>query len=231
MNLRRWVLFGLAAIVCRAQAQPPEPEVVTHQEPATFSSRVNLVSVPVVVRDKEGNSIGGLKQEDFQLSDKGKPQVITKFTLQTGEGAAAAIKTPAARSTETNAPPPVAVPPVLPDRYVAYFFDDIHMLPGDLLNARKAAAQHLDKALDGGMRAGIFTTSGRTTLSFTDDVAELHKTLNKIQPWTPINDKTTCPPISYYIADVLVNREHSLSPVLGISANSPLALEIFNETA
>jgi len=46
--------------------------------------------------------------------------------------------------------------PELPDRYVAYFFDDIHMQPGDLLQARQAANHHLDKALDAGSRAGVF---------------------------------------------------------------------------
>ena len=38
--------------------------------------------VPVVVRDGKGKAIGTLQKEDFQLFDKGKPQVISKFSIE-----------------------------------------------------------------------------------------------------------------------------------------------------
>ncbi len=126
------------------------------------------------------------------------------------------------------APAEAAPKPELPDRYVAYFFDDIHMQLGDLLNARKAAAHHLDTALDPKTSAGVFTTSGRTTQVFTNDVAKLHDALNRIQPWTSINDKTECLQISYYIADYLIRREVSLTP-FGANAASQLASEMLAE--
>src|SRR5215475_7681776 len=77
-------LLGLAMVLCAAaQDTPPTvAETVTKEEPATFKTRVNLVLVPVVVRDKEGHTVGTLKQEDFQLLDKGKPQLITRFTIE-----------------------------------------------------------------------------------------------------------------------------------------------------
>jgi hypothetical protein len=50
---------------------------------------VNLISVPVVIRDSKGRAIGNLRQEDFQVFDKGKLQVITKFSIETGGPAAA----------------------------------------------------------------------------------------------------------------------------------------------
>ena len=89
MNGRLLILCFVVRIAPPVWAQAPaaapnkgEPEVVTHEAPVTFSSRVNLVSVPVVIRDKDGHAVGGLKQGDFQVFDKGKPQVITKFTIQ-----------------------------------------------------------------------------------------------------------------------------------------------------
>src|SRR5215831_10616843 len=46
----------------------------------TFQSKVNLVLVPVVVRDRRGHAIGNLTQSDFELLDNGKPQSVTTFS-------------------------------------------------------------------------------------------------------------------------------------------------------
>jgi hypothetical protein len=46
----------------------------------TFQSKVNLVLVPVVVRDRHGRTIGGMAKDDFQIFDKGKPQTISTFS-------------------------------------------------------------------------------------------------------------------------------------------------------
>ena len=83
-------IFGACAGL--AQTAPPAPppqtpaksgaEMATHDEPALFKARVNLVIVPVVVRDRQGKAVGNLKQEDFQLFDKGKPQYIARFSME-----------------------------------------------------------------------------------------------------------------------------------------------------
>src|SRR5271156_6526676 len=99
-----WLLAGRAN--GQAQQNPPAPppppagnvsELSTVDTPATFRSRVNLVVVPVVVRDRQGHAIGTLKKEDFQLFDKGKPQTITRFSVekQGDRVAASAIAVPA----------------------------------------------------------------------------------------------------------------------------------------
>src|SRR5262252_7148505 len=71
-------------------AQPAAPKLQTEMsqkdEPALFKARVNLVQVPVVVRDRAGKAIGSLKKEDFQLFDKGKPQYIARFSMETATG-------------------------------------------------------------------------------------------------------------------------------------------------
>ncbi len=71
--------------------QQSQPEIASQETTVTFSSRVNLVSVPVVVRDKAGHAVGNLRQEDFQLYDKGKLQVITKFSIEKTETRATVI--------------------------------------------------------------------------------------------------------------------------------------------
>src|ERR1700757_1858657 len=91
--------------VFEAFGQQGQPEVTSHESTVTFSSKVNMVSVPVVVRQSDGKAIGNLKQEDFQLFDKGKQQIITKFTVEHTESvvteapAAARTQQPSAAAT------------------------------------------------------------------------------------------------------------------------------------
>src|ERR1035438_9904634 len=80
-SLTAAVLPAFALGVLSAGQTPPaknQAEVTTREAPATFQARVNLVMVPVVVRDNQGRAIGTLRKEDFQLFDKGKPQADAK---------------------------------------------------------------------------------------------------------------------------------------------------------
>ncbi len=47
-----------------------------YDKPLEFSARTELVIVPVTVSDKNGAHVSGLTQEDFTLSESGKPQPI-----------------------------------------------------------------------------------------------------------------------------------------------------------
>jgi VWFA-related protein len=189
-------------------AVPPAntAEVTTTDAPATFSSRVNLVMVPVVVRDRQGRPNGTLHKEDFLLFDQGKPQVISRFSLESG---AAPVVIPAesnAAASETSpgdaAPPAVTSPSNIAGHFIALLFDDLHLEIGDLQQVRAAAERYLTESWDPASRAAIFTTSGQTTLDFTDDRAKLRETLDNIRPhpgW--IRSGSDCPDLSYYMAD------------------------------
>ena len=208
--MRTAAILSIALLSFGPAAAQQEPEVTSHESAITFSSKVNMVSVPVVVRDAEGHAIGNLKQSDFQLFDKGKLQVITKFTVEKTE----------ARSTQAPAQPPgaptkTAAAPLpakadLPHRYLAYLVDDIHLKSGDLLNTRQAINRHLDESLDARSRAAIFTTSGRMLIDFTNDRDKLHKAVNSLLPWTN-GSQNVCPEISYFMADWVTNRSLVLS--------------------
>jgi VWFA-related protein len=197
----------LGAFCCSAQAPSP-PEVTSRESPVTFSSRVNLVSVPVVVRDRGGQALGNLRQEDFQLFDKGKLQVITKFSIEKSDRPVEVDAVPSNAPHEQTQGAPLRSQPVMPERYVAYLVDDVHLDPGDLLDTRQAMHRHLNEALDPAGRAAIFTTSGAMLSDFTQDRQKLHDAVNKVQPYTSgIDRRQDCPYVSHYLADLWINQE------------------------
>src|SRR5580704_3459547 len=114
------------ALAMAQQASPPAqpgPEMETKEAPVQFTSRVNLVPVTVVVRDRDGHAVGNLTKEDFRLLDNGKPQVIARFSVEK-PGAPVVVQKEAGDlepQTETKpAAPGAAPPPVLADHFVAY---------------------------------------------------------------------------------------------------------------
>lgn len=222
MKASQCLLLLCSLSVCGALPQDA-PEITSQQAPATFSSKVNLVSVPVVVRDSKGHAIGNLREEDFRLFDKGKQQVITKFSVVQGGSvqstpavapAAIAAGGKAAENTTTATSPEASSKPALPDRYVAYVFDDLHLRFEDLAHVRAAAAQHFAESLAPTSRAAIYTTSGRVTLDFTDDREKLHETLLRITPNPSAAEPpgTDCPDIiGVYQADLILNKSDSIA--------------------
>ena len=185
-------------------------ELAAHDEPTTFKVNVRLVLVRAVVRDSQGNPVGNLHKEDFQVFDKGRLQVISQFEV---EQPATLMANARQRSEENTAdvspdgpPSNAARGPDAPEHFIVYLFDDVHLAFGDLAQVRQAAERHF-ATLRPTDRAAIFTTSGRTILDYTDDRAELHKALLRLQP-QPIagHFSNQCPDISYYQADQIINK-------------------------
>ncbi|MGB6834978.1 MAG: VWA domain-containing protein [Candidatus Acidiferrum sp.] len=203
-----------ASIAVQAPAQPAKPqepssndnaEVSSHDTAPTFKVRVNLVLVRVVVRDQQGHVVPDLHREDFLLSDNRKPQTISTFSVETPETHIVAATT----STDANAPAdPAAVKAAaaLPQRFVALVFDDQHLNISDAMFVRNAANKFFS-ALAASDRIGIYSTSGQFTVEFTSDREQLRKALLQIVPRSPTAGIHDCPDISYYMADLIQNRE------------------------
>lgn len=181
------------------------PEMTSHEAPTTFQVNVRLVQVHVVVRDLRGNAIGNLHREDFRLLDNGKPQVITKFNVEQPGEQIAREATASQSSPDSGATP--APPAHIPERYVAYVFDDVHVATGDLLAVRQATGRSID-SLQATDRAAIYTTSGQGEVDFTDDHAKLRDAVNKLSP-RPFGSASVneCPRMTYYLADQIQNKD------------------------
>ena len=203
------LVLGICALgIAAAQTglPPDQTETATKEEPATFKARVNLVMVPVVVRDKAGHAIGTLKQDDFQLLDKGKLQFISRFSVEQSGATPDSGKRGAGAKPEPKSETEDA-PLEMPERYVAYVFDDIHLKWEDLARVRDAAWKHMTGSLRATDRAAIYTTSGRDIVEFTDDKDKLHEVLMRLFPH-PIarTGAQECPDVGYYAGDLIQNK-------------------------
>ena len=150
---------------------------VKQQAPPVFRTGTQIVRVDVIVRDKDGNVVKGLKQDDFVVAEDGKPQSVTSFsyeeikadalppatsstspvinlTQQILQGqrvtVAPTAKPPASAEA---APAAAAVPPnVRPEdlpgrRLVVMLFDTSSMQPDEIDRAVKSANDFVDKQM------------------------------------------------------------------------------------
>ena len=76
----------LAPALGSQNSTPPAPPPAA-QSPAapvtTMSVDVNVVTLPVTVRDKKGKIVRDLTKDDFELEEDGKPQAIRYFSQET----------------------------------------------------------------------------------------------------------------------------------------------------
>jgi len=122
----------------------------------TFPSAVQLITVDVVVLDRDGRPVGGLTRDDFAVSEDGTPQVIATFE-------AFDLRGPAPTRDATRLAGPVATN-VRPDPVVASSFvllvDDVGLAPARAETVRTALARLLSEGMRDGDELIFATTSG-----------------------------------------------------------------------
>ena len=200
--LSNGALAFLAMLV--ASANPQAPEVATRDTDlpaASFRTKVSLVLVPAVVRDKTGTAIGTLKREEFELFDKGRPQAIAKFSVEKAGSRHIEFEAEPGVDPTASAAPSPGVSQDIVERYTILLFDDMHLSIADLMNVKLAAEKHLTAGMLPTERIAIFGTSGHVTLNFTNDLGKLVTTLRGIVPTHNAMSKIAeCPPLSVFQA-------------------------------
>jgi VWFA-related protein len=194
----RWRLWGcLLALVAipgllsvTAAGQAPAGQ----QPRATFRSAIDLVTVNVVVRDKNGNAVRGLTRDDFAVYEDGRPQVITTFNFEELDRAPAvpeAIPTvlgsigKAAPAPAPAAPAPAAPVPVVDvhgRRLIVMLFDTSSMQPEEIARALDSARDYVEHRLSAADVVAITTlsTSLQVEQDFTDDKQALLSAINRM---------------------------------------------------
>ncbi len=202
-TVRRLTVIVLClSTFCEAQQQKAEtaPQGGTFK----FESKVNVVLVPVLVRDAQGNAVGTLKKEDFQVFDKDKPQTLTGFTIQkradVGNGP---VEGPAQPVEPGGTPSPV----VVPERFIVFLFDDLHLETSDLAIAQKAATKMLSGSIAANDMAAVLSISGKTNSGMIRDKAKLAEAVMSLREQRVYRSiGHGCPDVSYYQADLILNK-------------------------
>ena len=115
------------------------------QQPTVIRRGINYVSVDVIVTDKDGKPVLDLAQDDFSLSEDGKPQTIDNFSV---------VKLDAVETMMTSPPRDIrddadeqreaARPDV---RLFVILLDDYHVQRGNDISVRKPLIDFLQNQL------------------------------------------------------------------------------------
>jgi len=155
------VVLGAAAFTGAQSPAPPSPQTAVPPVPeVTFKVEVNYVEEDVRVIDRDGNFVRGLKQEDFQVTEDGKPQKVQTFGM---------VDVPLVRPRKPLFFGPEALPiepdvasnrQVLDGRLYLIVLDDYHVAPLRTQNVKNLARRFVLEKLGPDDQAAVVVTSG-----------------------------------------------------------------------
>ena len=121
----------------------------------TFRSRTELVLVNITVRDKNGNFVRDLKQDNFTVLEDNKSQQVASFDIENTDvvppsqvpQTALLTGQPASAASAPNSPQPEAATLFKDRRLIVLFFDLTSMQPDEIDRAVVAAENYVDKQM------------------------------------------------------------------------------------
>ncbi len=162
------------------QQTPPAAE--GNPANAVFRTTTRLVQVDVVVTDKQGRPIPGLKESDFTVLQDGKPQKVRVFEPHKGAPDAQA---PAADSTPKLPPNTYSNHPAAAtaDSWTIVLFDLLNTPTSDQEYSRKQLLEML-KTAPKGQPVALYLLTNRLTMiqGFTDEPDKLLKAAENLKP-------------------------------------------------
>jgi VWFA-related protein len=183
--MRYWCVIGavlfFSAVPAAGQQIPSLGETI----------EVSIVNLDVVVTDKQGNRIRGLKASDFEVREEGKPQAITNFAEYESSGAASGAPVFSPTPPVDRGTTAVTEPTPRPDqRQIVIFVERARLLPFDAERLFASMKDTVRKVVRPGDAVAIALWDGSLTMKqdFTDDVAALERALDELRE---INSKAT----------------------------------------
>jgi VWFA-related protein len=178
-----------------SQTKPAEPSSDA-QDVIKFET--SLVQTDVMVFDKKGRFVDGLKPEQFQLKINNTSREISFFeAIRSGSSAS--------QPAETTSAQPNAVNQLKADaqrRAVIFFVDDLHLAPDSLERTRKALLNFINSGIGEKDLVAITSPSGQIGFlqQFTADKNALRSAVARLNYRTNTKFDMDKPPMSEYIA-------------------------------
>jgi VWFA-related protein len=146
----------------------------------TIKLRGELVQIDVLVTDKNNKPVGGLKREDFELYDNGKPQLITNFSYEEAKN----LRIEGNKEAMQTATLPQAITGGELHQVVAFVIDTFHMNLSSMYRTRKMLQDFIDHQMKPGDLVLILSTGGGSGLlqQFTADRKLLSQAINRLRP-------------------------------------------------
>lgn len=180
----------------------------TTQKPQDDVVRVytELVQTDVMVFDKSGKFVNGLKPENFELRVDGKPRPIQAFEQITAGSSEESQLAAARGATTINLKRPV---PLDRGRIVFFYIDDIHMDLGGVQAAKKTITAFIEKDMGQNDQAAITSASGQIGFlqQLTNDRMVLRTALDRLRPKTYFVRDTVRPVMNEYQAMLIDRRD------------------------
>ena len=149
--------------------------------PLKFTTKVQYVLVPVVVTDKDGNPVIGLKKADFRIEENGKDQAIAsvdEIVPIAGNLAKAPVENPNVASNE------LAIEDRAPRRLIIIAIDMVNTPFFDQSRARQQVISYLAQTLQEDCLYQVVSIENdglRVLHDYTQSSAELITTLKKVR--------------------------------------------------
>ncbi len=173
------VFLTFSSITSQLWAQETQKEKEPSPE-SVIRVYTDLVQTDVMVFDKTGNFVNGLKREVFELRIDGKVQPIEFFdSVAAGTASEEAQLSAARRTASTDSTAPL---PLDRGRTIFFYVDDFHLSAGDLAFLRPALLRFIDDDLGQNDEAVITSASGQIGFlqQLTDNKAVLRAALARI---------------------------------------------------
>ena len=171
--------------------------------------RVNtdLVQTDLMVFDKQGHFVDGLKGDQFALKIDNKPVAISFFERVTAGNVTvdqASISSSSAQPQAGKLPSSQKVSSaIVRGRTVIFFVDDLHLAPASLVRTRKALLDFIERGMADNDQVAITSSSGQIGFlqQFTGDRFALRAAVARLNYRAgPGKQDTLEPPMSEYIA-------------------------------
>ena len=196
------VLAPLTNALAQTTQTPPPPPQKSQDE--VIRVYTELVQTDVMVMDKQGQFIDGLKKEDFELRIDGKPRPIEAFEKITAGSNEEAQLAAARGATTINLKRPV---PLDRGRIVFFYIDDFHMDQPGVVAVRKVISTFIDKHMGQNDQAALASASGQIGFlqQLTGDRKVLRLALDRVTSRRYVTTDHDRPPMREYEA-MLIDR-------------------------